>query len=309
MPLDPSRIFGTPIADRSLSYEDRDAMLYALCCGADRAVAEGDFRYVREDGLQVVPSFGQNLCFFDDWMQPAGVDIAKVVHGGLDLRMEAPFIASGEVTVKTRIGGLTDKGEGKAALALQISEVWQGGKRVFTSYSNFFVMGAGGFGGSQGEAFASEPMPAGEPDQTHDLPTRSDSPLLFRLLGDRNPLHIDPTPRAKSGLSGPSCMAPIHSASPALKCSAASQAGMPPGCAALPPASPARFSPARRCACPAGPQSLAASGLRRGPPNAMRRCLMAGLPRSTQLRVNSDHIQDGRLAYHPLLRTDDKETT
>lgn len=203
MPLDPSRIFGTPIADRSLSYEDRDAMLYALCCGADRAVAEGDFRNVREEGLQVVPSFGQNLCFFDDWMQPAGVDIAKVVHGGLDLRMEAPFAASGEVTVKTRIGGLTDKGEGKAALALQISEVWQGGKRVFTSYSNFFVMGAGGFGGSQGEAFASEAMPEGEPDQTHDLPTRGDSPLLFRLLGDRNPLHIDPDTARKIGFERP----------------------------------------------------------------------------------------------------------
>lgn len=178
-------------------------MLYALCCGADRAAAEGDFRYIREEGLQVVPSFGQNLCFFDDWMQPAGVDIAKVVHGGLDLRMEAPFAASGEVTVKTRIGGLTDKGEGKAALALQISEVWQGGKRVFTSYSNFFVMGAGGFGGSQGEAFASEPMPAGEPDQIHDLPTRSDSPLLFRLLGDRNPLHIDPDTARKIGFERP----------------------------------------------------------------------------------------------------------
>lgn len=203
MALDPSRIFGVQIADRIQSYSPRDAALYALCCGADRAAARGDLSYVYEQGLQVVPSFGQNLCFNDDWMDPAGVDLGKVMHGGLDLRMHAPFAPQAEVTVKTRIGGLVDKGEGKAGLALQISEIWQGQELIFTSYSNFFIMGGGGFGGSQGEAFAMERLPASLADETHDLPTRADSPLLFRLLGDLNPLHILPQAAQKIGFERP----------------------------------------------------------------------------------------------------------
>lgn len=192
MVLDPSRLFGTQIADRDLRYAARDPMLYALCCGADQAAHAGDFTFVHEDGLKVVPSFGQNLCFNDDWMAPCGIDLAKVVHGGLDQRMHRPFDPEASVTVKTRIGGLVDKGEGKAALALQISDIWQDDALIFRSYSNFFIMGGGGFGGAQGEAFAMERLPDSPADESHDLPTRGDSPLLFRLLGDLNPLHILP---------------------------------------------------------------------------------------------------------------------
>lgn len=203
MVLDPSRIFGTQIAERELNYSPRDPMLYALCCGADRAAQDGDLSFLHEDGLKVVPSFGQNLCFNDDWMGPCGIDLAKVVHGGLDLRLHRPFDPAADVTVKARIGGLVDKGDGKAALALQISDVWQGDSLIFSSYSNFFIMGGGGFGGSQGEAFAMERLPERPADESHDLPTRPDSPLLFRLLGDPNPLHILPEAARQMGFERP----------------------------------------------------------------------------------------------------------
>ncbi len=55
-----------------------------------------------------------------------------------------------------------------------------------------FARGDGGFGGpSEGQP---EPhtMPKRAPDKTVDITTRPDQALVYRLCGDRNPLHSDP---------------------------------------------------------------------------------------------------------------------
>ena len=51
MALDPSRIFASPIANHEVAYTERDATPYALCCGADRAAADGDFCFVDSEGF------------------------------------------------------------------------------------------------------------------------------------------------------------------------------------------------------------------------------------------------------------------
>lgn len=200
MALDPDKILSHPFATRRPAYEARDAILYALCCGAGR---DGDLSLVHEDGLRVIPSFGQNLCFDDSWMPLSGVDLSRVVHGGLDLRMHRPFPASGQMEVRPRIAGLTDKGEGKAALILLETQVFDQGELVFTSLSNLFVMGGGGFGGSRGEAFEMIRTPEAEPNQKVQVKSREDGPLFFRLLGDLNPLHVFPEVAEKAGFPRP----------------------------------------------------------------------------------------------------------
>src|SRR5690606_31306851 len=121
--------------------DERDVILYALCCGA-RWKQPG---FVYEDGLKVLPSFGQNLCYDDSWMPGAGVNLAQIVHGGLDLRMTRPLRPGIPLTLRQSIAGLIDKGEGKAGMILVKSELVENGEVAFTSLSNLFVVGGGGF--------------------------------------------------------------------------------------------------------------------------------------------------------------------
>ncbi len=198
--IDPDKVLAIGMPERQASYGERDAILYALCCGAG---AHGDLAFVYEDGLKVLPSFGQNLCFDDTWLPEAGIDLAKVVHGGLDLRMRKPFAASGHLTIRPSVAGLTDKGEGRPAMVLLKTEILDGNDAIFTSYSNMVVMGEGGFGGNRGESFEMIRNPEAQPDKILEIKSRPDSPLLFRQLGDFNPLHAVPEVARAAGFDRP----------------------------------------------------------------------------------------------------------
>lgn len=198
--LDPNRLEQHPFADRMQECAADQASLYALCCGAG---ADSDLRLVTEAEQRVIPSFGQNLCFDDSWMAATGVDLTRVVHGGLDLRMHRPFVPGRRLVARPRIAGLTDKGAGRPALILLQTDLLDGDEVVFTSLSSLFVMKGGGFGGDRGAAFEMIRTPEAAPEVTATLPTRPDSPLFFRLLGDRNPLHVVPAVARAAGFERP----------------------------------------------------------------------------------------------------------
>lgn len=200
MSLNADLLLDLDIPKRRVSYEDRDTLLYALSLGAGLG---GDLGFVQEAGQRVVPTFGQNLAFDDSWLETAGIDLATVVHAGLDLSFSAPLEPSGEAEAVARVVGLTDKGPGKAGLVHHETVIHQNGAPVFTSASSMFVRGGGGFGGSRGTQPARMPEPEGEPTGTVTVPTRPDQALLFRLLGDRNPLHSQPDIARSAGFDRP----------------------------------------------------------------------------------------------------------
>lgn len=181
-----------------------DAILYALCCGAGGGMADPDgLPFVFEEGQRIIPSFGQNLCFDDSWLESTGVDLSKVVHAGLDLRMHRPFTPGMKLVARPGIAGLADKGDGRPALILLQTDLLQGDEVIFTSLSNLFVMSGGGFGGSTGKAFDMVTLPDTPPELAPELRTRADGPLFFRLLGDLNPLHILPSVATEAGFERP----------------------------------------------------------------------------------------------------------
>jgi acyl dehydratase len=203
VPLDPDRLLGLKHPVRRVALTDRDAMLYALAVGLGRDGGKDDLAFVYEQDQAVVPSFASTLAFDDSWLPEAGIDLAHVVHGSLDLAFVRPFAPAGDVDVAFSIIGLTDKGPGKAGLVHQETVLSQGGAPVCTVLSTLFVRGAGGFGGSCGHEPTAAAIPDRPADRTLEVATTPNQALLFRLLGDRNPLHADPAVAKAAGFDRP----------------------------------------------------------------------------------------------------------
>ncbi len=76
------------------------------------------------------------------------------------------------------------------------------GTSLFTTRSSIFVRGEGGWGGDRGPSTKVE-LPDREPDVDTSYATTPNQALLYRLCGDRNPLHIDPEFAANAGFPAP----------------------------------------------------------------------------------------------------------
>ena len=77
------------------------------------------------------------------------------------------------------------------------------GEPRFASTSSLFIRGEGGFGGARGPSSSAEPWPAREPDDVVTYAVRPDQALVYRLSGDRNPLHSDPVFAKRAGFDRP----------------------------------------------------------------------------------------------------------
>jgi len=203
MPLNPTGLMALPIPARNVEYADRDSLLYALATGMGATAAPEELPFVWESGQRVLPSIATMLSFDDSWLEAGGIDLKHVVHGALDLRFRAKLAAAGAVVAETRITGLDDKGEGRGGLVFTETALTQSGGVVASVHSTMFVRGAGGFGGKVGMQPDPIPKAEGVPDVTTDVATALNQALLFRLLGDRNPLHVDPALARQVGFDRP----------------------------------------------------------------------------------------------------------
>ncbi len=77
------------------------------------------------------------------------------------------------------------------------------GEALFSTVMPLFLRGEGGFGGDRGPSGARNQAPDAEPDQVVRDRTGEDQALIYRLSGDRNPLHSDPAVAAKAGFDRP----------------------------------------------------------------------------------------------------------
>jgi len=198
---------------RSFQYGDKDAMLYALGIGlgAD-PLDEAELAFVHERGLKVVPTAVTVLAGRgtpEPLPRPEGhresrPNFLMLVHGEQKVELHRPLPPAGRFTTESRTVGAFDKGEGKGAVLVN-ETVWrdEAGEMVATLTSSSFCRGDGGFGGPSDGAPEPHRVPARAPDRTVEIATRPDQALLYRLNGDRNPLHSDPESARKSGFDRP----------------------------------------------------------------------------------------------------------
>jgi acyl dehydratase len=136
-------------------------------------------------------------------------DPAMLVHGEQSIVLHGELPTDGKVSITTTVAGMYDKGSAGLVVLESESRHAGSGELAFTNRSALFIRGAGGFGGPRNpegdeeSELAAEPLPSQEPDEVVSYATRGDQALLYRLNGDRNPLHSDPAFAKRAGFDRP----------------------------------------------------------------------------------------------------------
>ena len=221
MPIFYPDILDQKTAPRTFTYGDKDVMLYALGVGMGHdPMNETELAFVYEKGLKVIPTAATVLQHPRPWRtthagrrpeveqkpghRPSVINFLMVVHGEQKVELHRPLPTSGAFTAQGRTIGAYDKGKEKGAVIVN-ETIWtdEAGEKVATLTGSTFARGDGGFGGpSEGQPEPHE-IPGRKPDLSVDISTREDQALLYRLNGDRNPLHSDPESAKRSGFPRP----------------------------------------------------------------------------------------------------------
>jgi acyl dehydratase len=138
-------------------------------------------------------------------LRDCGYDYSKVVHGEQRLTLHRPLEPEDEIVVDSRVLSAFDKGPGKGAVINSEMAVRSAKDNtpLYTLISTTFARGDGGFGGPNGAGLEPHRIPERKPDLTAAAETRIDQALLYRLNGDRNPLHADPELAKRVGFPVP----------------------------------------------------------------------------------------------------------
>lgn len=198
-------------------YTERDTMLYALSLGLGNDPLNADalpFVYEGlEGGLRTLPTQAVVLGYPGFWAREpdTGIDWVKLLHGEQRVRWHKPLPASCAVVGKSSMTHLIDKGEGKGAILITERRLeTQAGELLATLQQVTFLRGDGGYSQQRGGQPSDAPLPALQPTPADRAPDFSDTQairpeaaLLYRLMGDYNPLHADPAVATKAGFARP----------------------------------------------------------------------------------------------------------
>jgi acyl dehydratase len=186
-------------------YGDREAMLYAVGIGMEPAI-DPERQFVYERDLQAMPTLATVIAGGAGVsIERMGVDYSQVVHGEEETILHRPVPARGSVVTRARIVGVEDKGSGRGALVLSELELMdeQSRELIATLRRTTFARGDGGFGGPSARLSAPGALPERQPDAQLDIATHANQAAIYRLCGDRNPLHIDPEHARQVGFERP----------------------------------------------------------------------------------------------------------
>jgi acyl dehydratase len=184
------------------TYNERDLMIYALGIGFSRENLE--YVYEGSKDFKAFPTYAvifPNSAAAEAFLSTRA-NFAMVVHGEQSLEIHRPLPRAGTVSTTAMIEGIYDKGSG-ALMAMRLDSKDKSGALLCTNRLGIFVRGAGGFGGPAQPRKEASTMPDKKPDFVLEAKTWADQAALYRLAGDRNPLHIDPAVAKAVGFKEP----------------------------------------------------------------------------------------------------------
>lgn len=204
MPLNREAMLVYQPTDEVASYDADDTIFYALSIGlgADPTDTRA-LPFVQESNLTAFPTMAFVIGWSSVLSNPDfGIERGQQVVAGLGLEMHRSLPPLGRLKARNRIPFVSDAGKG-ALIRVQRMLSTEAGVAVATVDTDVFLRGAGGFSDRKETTERTPTPPDTPPDMTCDLPTRPDMALIYRLNGDRNPLHANPEFARRVGFDRP----------------------------------------------------------------------------------------------------------
>jgi len=215
VPIDPQKALGAALPTREASWGPDQIILYALGAGVGNGQSPTDpkvLQYVYESDLKALPTYAV-IPVFETLMGMLGVpgmdfNPMMLLHGEQYTEiLKRPFPVQATIRNDAKIAGIYDKGAGKGVLV--VTEVTShdaaSGEPLFKNAFTAFIRGEGGFA-KAGDPTAPPPgnePPSRSPDHVVEHATLPSQALLYRLSGDKNPLHVDPSMAKFGGFERP----------------------------------------------------------------------------------------------------------
>lgn len=205
MPLNLSLV-GVSGEPTERSWTSKDALLYAIGVGAGLGNPLEELQFTTENTAgvpqQVLPTYGVLLAQARTSGDLGDFDRALLVHAEQSIELHQPLPVEGTLRTSATVTGIYDKGSAAVVETENRAVDPATGAPVVTTRSSVFIRGEGGFGGDRGTTQPWE-LPDRAPDHKVTQQTRPEQALLYRLSGDRNPLHSDPSFAARGGFPRP----------------------------------------------------------------------------------------------------------
>lgn len=177
--------------------------MYITDLGIGAKRTELPFVYENDDNFQVIPTFGVIPPFnaqapFDMSEIVPNFSMNMLLHGEQYLEIRSfPIPTEATLVAYPKLVEVQDKGKAAAIVSGSITKDKNTGKEIFYNESTAFVRGSGGFGGpkqgaNRGAASRVYNPPKRKPDTVVEEKTSEELAAIYRLSGDRNPLHLDP---------------------------------------------------------------------------------------------------------------------
>jgi len=200
MPIS-SDLVGLELPATTQTWTSKDTMLYALGVGG-RPAEDLDFIYEGR-GPKVLPTYAviPGGGALGGLMRTVDMRLEMLLHGEQSIELFRALPSEASVEVSGRITEVWDKGK---AAVLGVESVGRDADGdLFRTHATLFVRGAGGFGGERGPSGGDSAAPDRAPDIVASFQTRPEQGAIYRLSGDRNPIHIDPAFARMGGFDAP----------------------------------------------------------------------------------------------------------
>ena len=196
------------------SYDERDLSIYALGVGAaENPLDDKELRYVYElhgQGFAPLPTYGvvpalkalMDLAKQGKTAPGMNYGLDRLLHGEQYLELTRPLPAHAKLTHKAKVKEIWDKGK-NALIVTEIRCTDESGEEIVRNESTAVIRGAGGWGGERGPSSDINVPPERAADATIEQKIPENQALLYRLSGDWNPLHADPSFATAFGFSKP----------------------------------------------------------------------------------------------------------
>ena len=204
MPLNPEAV-GSVGEPYEASWSSKDALLYAVGVGAGSA----ELAYTTENTNGVTQQVFPTFAVVIGWgagsaMRSVGTyNPAMLVHGQQAITLHKALPVSGSARLQGRVVAMYDKGTAAVVVTETTATDVADGQPLFANVSSAFIRGEGGWGGDRGPSGPKNTPPDRAADHQVTYQTSPDQALVYRLSGDRNPLHSDPSFAAMGGFDRP----------------------------------------------------------------------------------------------------------